>query len=130
MDRLFTILFDSMQRAKHVSDPEMMADLYNRIASSYVNAPSLRITWLESLSNFYVQRNRHAEAAMCILHIAAMICEYLNVVDPKPGRPNGCDAFCIISSNIVEEKSICETSFVVCIVLFLSFLNYNNKCLL
>lgn len=102
-----------MQRAKHVSDPEMMADLYNRIASGYINAPSLRITWLDSLSTFYIQRNRYAEAAMCNLHIAAMICEYLNVVDPKAGHPNGCTAFGEISSNILEEIAIRETSVVV-----------------
>ena len=102
-----------MKRSKHSSDPEMMADLYHRIANSYMNAPSLRITWLESLANFYSSNKRNAEAAMCFIHIAAMISEYLNIVDPHPNRPTGCTAFVTVSPNTLEESAIRETSLVV-----------------
>jgi len=90
----------------------MMADLYCRLANGYTNTPTLRITWLESLSNLHTQTKRFAEAAMCNLHIAAMISEYLNIVQPTPGLPNGCDSFVQVSPNILEESSIRDTSIV------------------
>lgn len=113
IDRLFTVLRDNMQIFKHSADPEMMADLYCRLANGYTNTPTLRITWLESLSNLHTQTKRFAEAAMCNLHIAAMISEYLNIVQPTPGLPNGCDSFVQVSPNILEESSIRDTSIVV-----------------
>ena len=118
-DRLFTVLRDNMQISKHASDPEMIADLYSRLANGYMNAPSLRITWLESLADFYTKQKRFAESAMCKLHIAAMISEYLNIVKPTPGRPNGCVSFMNISPNILEETGIRETSVVVRSLVFI-----------
>ena len=112
LERLFTVLEDNMKISSLSDDPEMMGDLYHRLANGYVNAPSLRITWLESLGSFHSRRGRFAESAMCNLHIAAMIAEYLNIVQPIPGRPNGCAAFMLVSPNILEETTIRDTSVI------------------
>jgi len=74
-----------------------------------MNAPSLRMTWLESLGRFHTSNGRHAEAAMCSLHNAAIIAEYLNALQSTSGVP-GCQAFVNITPNILEETSIRNTS--------------------
>lgn len=44
----------------------------------------------------------------CTLHCAALVAEYLNLVEPTPGLPAGCAAFQKLSSNILEESAISE----------------------
>lgn len=39
-----------------------------------------------------------------MIHIASLIAEYLNLVEPKTGIPQGCITFRSISQNVLEEK--------------------------
>ena len=60
------------------ADPETIHDLYFHIANGYSDTPQLRITWLDGLSKLHVKELNYPEAAMCELHKAALIAEYLN----------------------------------------------------
>jgi hypothetical protein len=112
--RLLAILEDSVKINQHSNDPEMLADLYHRIAASYRNAPDLRVTWLESLAAVH---SRHApgtssaaahwaEAAQCSIHIAALIAEYLISVEPVDGLPQGCAPFEVVCPSALEEQEM------------------------
>eukprot|EP01094_Clydonella_sp_ATCC50884_P017219 TRINITY_DN2957_c0_g1_i1.p1 TRINITY_DN2957_c0_g1~~TRINITY_DN2957_c0_g1_i1.p1 ORF type:complete len:1831 (-),score=674.61 TRINITY_DN2957_c0_g1_i1:292-5784(-) len=108
-ERLYSILRDFMQINLHEDDIEMKADLHLRIAAGYTNAPELRITWLENLCKLLRGLDRTAEAAMCLVHIAAMMAEYLHLEGQKhgvdPSAPSGCAAFIKVSPNVVEERA-------------------------
>jgi hypothetical protein len=39
------------------------------------------------------QLGQHAEAAECYVHAAALVAEYLNLVEVRLGMPSGCAAF-------------------------------------
>jgi len=106
--RLHTILRDSVKINQHSSDPEMMADLYFSIAKGYINAPDLRVAWLESLAKFNGKYKNYAEAAMCFIHISALVAEYLSRTEPSPVILKGCAAFDKISMNVLEEGSIAD----------------------
>ena len=43
------------------------------------------------------QRNNNAEAAHCCVHAAALIAEYLNMIEDKPYLPVGCVDFQVSS---------------------------------
>eukprot|EP01114_Cavostelium_apophysatum_P003911 TRINITY_DN1404_c0_g1_i1.p1 TRINITY_DN1404_c0_g1~~TRINITY_DN1404_c0_g1_i1.p1 ORF type:complete len:1840 (+),score=629.05 TRINITY_DN1404_c0_g1_i1:76-5595(+) len=109
-DRLYTILRDSIKINQYSNDPEMMADLYHRIAKGYTNAPDLRVAWLESLSEVHVTQKNWAEAAQCLVHIAALVAEYLNLFEPMQGLPQGSGAFQQVSRNAIEEASMGDLS--------------------
>jgi hypothetical protein len=40
-----------------------------------------------------LQLGQHAEAAECYVHAAALVAEYLNLVEVRQGMPSGCAAF-------------------------------------
>jgi hypothetical protein len=75
------------------------------------------VAWLESLGGFHANSKNWAEAAMCFVHIAALIAEYLNLLEPSPGLPQGASAFRQVSFNAVEESSLSDISPVL-LVLF------------
>eukprot|EP01096_Ripella_sp_DP13-Kostka_P011959 TRINITY_DN4916_c0_g1_i8.p1 TRINITY_DN4916_c0_g1~~TRINITY_DN4916_c0_g1_i8.p1 ORF type:complete len:1485 (+),score=781.21 TRINITY_DN4916_c0_g1_i8:1676-6130(+) len=110
IERLNTILCNSARASKFEGDNEMTIDLIHRIAKGYTNAPSLRVTWLENLADFHVQKKNYAEAAMCHIHIAAMVTQFLVDSGSKVrGVPQeGCKAFAIVSPNSLEELAISE----------------------
>ncbi len=51
---------------------------------------------------------------MCLIHIAALVAEYLSKTDDVPGLPKGCAAFERISRNVLEEGTIADMSSFVC----------------
>jgi len=118
--RLIVILEDSAQILSKQTDQETRADLYHRIAASYSNAPDLRVTWLEGLASHHKEKNSWAEAAQCHIHMAALIAEYLSIVEPDESLPMGCAAFekicpsCIdeanLSSSTLDDETACATS--------------------
>eukprot|EP00727_Mastigamoeba_balamuthi_P010915 m51a1_g6446 putative dock6 protein (2019) ;mRNA; r:397671-405125 len=110
LDRLTLVLSDSVKLNRYKDDPEMTADLYHRIARSYMGAPALRITWLDVLASRHMQNGFIAEAAMCFAHMCAFIAEYLQLLHKgaKPWIPAGCKMFVGISKNIVEEAFLEE----------------------
>lgn len=44
-----------------------------------------------------------AEAGIAVVHIAALIAEFLNLAEPSPGLPVGCAAFEHVSHSALEE---------------------------
>ncbi|KAG2462037.1 DOC10 protein, partial [Polypterus senegalus] len=75
--RIRTVLMATSQMKEHEKDPEMLADLQYSLANSYASTPELRRTWLESMAKVHVRNGDLSEAAMCYIHIAALIAEYL-----------------------------------------------------
>lgn len=94
------------QMKEHEKDPEMLVDLQYSLANSYASTPELRRTWLESMAKIHVRNGDLSEvredsalfglkmallcyltlifmfltfpqAAMCYIHISALIAESL-----------------------------------------------------
>lgn len=59
------------------ADPDLTADLYSKIAKSYVNSPDTRVQWLENLANHHQSRGDHLEAAVCLIHYASLVVQFL-----------------------------------------------------
>lgn len=68
------------------------------------------MAWLESLAEVHVANKNWAESAQCLIHIAGLVAEYLNLFEPAPGLPKGCGAFQQVSRNVVEEASLSDIS--------------------
>jgi hypothetical protein len=45
-----------------------------------------------------------------MIHIAALVAEYLSRTESLPGLPKGCAAFENVSKNVLEEGSIADLS--------------------
>uniref|UniRef100_H2ZTS2 Dedicator of cytokinesis 11 n=1 Tax=Latimeria chalumnae TaxID=7897 RepID=H2ZTS2_LATCH len=103
--RIRTVLMATAQMKEHEKDPEMLVDLQYSLAKSYANTPELRKTWLDSMAKVHVKNGDFSEAAMCYVHMAALVAEFLN---RKKSFPFGCSAFKKITANIGEEAAIKE----------------------
>eukprot|EP00026_Physarum_polycephalum_P000226 Phypoly_transcript_00226.p1 GENE.Phypoly_transcript_00226~~Phypoly_transcript_00226.p1 ORF type:complete len:1906 (-),score=310.18 Phypoly_transcript_00226:3-5720(-) len=107
VDKLLAIVSDSVKINKHKNDPEMVADLYHRIAEGHTTTPDMRVAWLQGLANFHLKQKNMAEAAQCTVHIAALVAESLSrdasVNVPKLGLPAGAVAFKQITPNVSDE---------------------------
>uniref|UniRef100_A0A673N6B5 Dedicator of cytokinesis protein 10-like n=1 Tax=Sinocyclocheilus rhinocerous TaxID=307959 RepID=A0A673N6B5_9TELE len=75
--RIRTVLMATSQMKEHEKDPEMLVDLQYSLANSYASTPELRCTWLESMAKIHVRNGDLSEAAMCYIHISALIAESL-----------------------------------------------------
>ncbi|KAG7268881.1 hypothetical protein CRUP_032988, partial [Coryphaenoides rupestris] len=75
--RIRTVLMATAQMKEHEKDPEMLVDLQFSLANSYASTPELRRTWLESMAKVHVRNGDLSEAAMCYIHISALIAESL-----------------------------------------------------
>lgn len=67
--------------------------LHFRIAKGYQNSPDLRLTWLQNMAGKHSERGNHAEAAHCLVHSAALVAEYLNMLEDCRYLPIGCVSF-------------------------------------
>lgn len=67
-----------------------------RIAKGYQNSPDLRLTWLQNMAGKHSERGNHAEAAHCLVHSAALVAEYLNMLEDCRYLPIGCVSFQVI----------------------------------
>ncbi|XP_055302716.1 dedicator of cytokinesis protein 9 isoform X2 [Sitodiplosis mosellana] len=103
--RVRTVLMATAQMQAHHMDPERLLELQQSLANSY-STPELRHTWLVTMARNHEQNGDLSEAAMCNLHIAALIAEYLKL--KGSGFVNwGAEAFGRISRNIpVDEKGL------------------------
>lgn len=119
---LHMILTDTVKMKEHQQDPEMLIDLmyrysshhyqvlhttvechksnlwyylkfFFRIAKGYQNSPDLRLTWLQNMAGKHCERGNHAEAAHCLVHSAALVAEYLNMLEDCRYLPIGCVTF-------------------------------------
>jgi len=75
--KIRTVLQSTSLMMKHQHDAEKMIQLQHKLADSYQDTPELRKTWLQSMANFHIKHKNYSEAAMCYLHIAALIAEHL-----------------------------------------------------
>ncbi|XP_076771052.1 dedicator of cytokinesis protein 10 isoform X10 [Arvicanthis niloticus] len=105
--RIRTVLMATAQMKEHEKDPEMLVDLQYSLANSYASTPELRRTWLESMAKIHARNGDLSEAAMCYIHIAALIAEYLK---RKGMFSMGWPAFLTITPNIKEEGAMKEDS--------------------
>lgn len=101
-----------MNEVEQDKDSAMRIDLMYRIAKGYQNSPALRITWLKSMAKEHIevtfqlnsiipfsifflelsrtiltQNDQKCEAAMCYIHAAALISEYMYMVEHSPHLP-------------------------------------------
>lgn len=100
--KIRTVLMATAQMKEHEHDPEMLVDLQYSLAKSYASTPELRKTWLDSMARIHVKNGDLSEvsakpgqgvgfgragltsstlsclqAAMCYIHVAALVAEYL-----------------------------------------------------
>uniref|UniRef100_A0AAR2JXA7 Dedicator of cytokinesis 9b n=1 Tax=Pygocentrus nattereri TaxID=42514 RepID=A0AAR2JXA7_PYGNA len=111
--RIRTVLMATEQMKEHEKDPEMLVDLQYSLAKSYTSTPELRKTWLDSMAKIHVKNGDLSEAAMCYVHVAALVAEYLKrkgeTRRPQEGMfRQGCSAFRVITPNIDEEAAMME----------------------
>ncbi|XP_023373753.1 dedicator of cytokinesis protein 6 isoform X5 [Otolemur garnettii] len=108
MFNLHMILTDTVKMKEHQEDPEMLVDLMYRIARGYQGSPDLRLTWLQNMAGKHAELGNHAEAAQCMVHAAALVAEYLALLEDRRHLPVGCVSFQNISSNVLEESAISD----------------------
>ncbi|XP_078417461.1 dedicator of cytokinesis protein 7 isoform X10 [Cetorhinus maximus] len=105
---LHMILSDTVKMKEHQEDPEMLIDLMYRIAKGYQTSPDLRLTWLQNMAGKHSERNNRAEAAQCLVHSAALVAEYLSMLEDRKYLPVGCVTFQNISFNVLEESAVSD----------------------
>ncbi|XP_039210727.1 dedicator of cytokinesis protein 11 isoform X1 [Crotalus tigris] len=103
--RIRTVLMATAQMKEHEKDPEMLVDLHFSLAKSYASTPELRKTWLDSMAKIHIKNGDFSEAAMCYVHVAALVAEFLH---RKKLFPTGCSSFRKITPNIDEEGAMKE----------------------
>ena len=54
------------------------------------------------------QLNNLTEAAMCFVHAAGLVAEYLSMLEDKRYLPIGCVSFEKISPNVLEESAVSD----------------------
>ncbi|KAB0406725.1 hypothetical protein E2I00_001547, partial [Balaenoptera physalus] len=105
---LNSILYDTVKMREFQEDPEMLMDLMYRIAKSYQTSPDLRLTWLQNMAEKHTKRKCYTEAAMCLVHAAALVAEYLSMLEDHSYLPVGSVSFQNISSNVLEESAVSD----------------------
>ncbi|KAL1260136.1 hypothetical protein QQF64_007963, partial [Cirrhinus molitorella] len=114
--RIRTVLMATSQMKEHEKDPEMLVDLQYSLANSYASTPELRRTWLESMAKIHVRNGDLSEAAMCYIHISALIAESLRrrgYWKSEKGRISSVskEGACVINSSPLLTPQDGETSF-------------------
>lgn len=65
----------------------------NRIAKGYQTSPDLRLTWLQNMAEKHTKKKCYTEAAMCLVHAAALVAEYLSMLEDHKYLPVGSISF-------------------------------------
>ncbi|NXD26640.1 DOCK8 protein, partial [Spelaeornis formosus] len=105
---LNSILSDTVKMRGFQEDPEMLMDLMYRIAKGYQTSPDLRLTWLQNMAEKHTKRKCYTEAAMCLVHAAALVAEYLSMLEDRSYLPVGSVSFQNISPNVLEESAVSD----------------------
>ncbi|XP_077456006.1 dedicator of cytokinesis protein 8 isoform X1 [Stigmatopora argus] len=105
---LNSILSDTVKMREFQEDPEMLMDLMYRIAKGYQTSPDLRLTWLQNMAEKHSKRKCYTESAMCLVHAAALVAEYLSMLEDHKYLPIGSVTFQSISSNVLEESAVSD----------------------
>jgi len=95
----------------------MLQEMTCRIAHGYKTAPDLRLTTLENLARQHQHESQNAEAAMCLIHSAALVAEYLFFKESGYGGPRGSQAFAKCTINCQEETIWTADVGLVCLML-------------
>lgn len=64
-----------------------------RIAKGYQTSPDLRLTWLQNMAEKHNNRKCYTESAMCLVHAAALVAEYLSMLEDHKYLPIGSVTF-------------------------------------
>ncbi|XP_071453557.1 dedicator of cytokinesis protein 9 [Hetaerina americana] len=100
--RVRTVLATMTRMREHgAHDPEMLTDMQHSLASSYASMPQLRHAWLHSMAVSHQKNDNFSEGAMCQLHVAALIAQFLKQQNLLSW---GAESFALISSNIVVDE--------------------------
>ncbi|KAF7669881.1 hypothetical protein LDENG_00100590 [Lucifuga dentata] len=105
---LNSILSDTVKMREFQEDPEMLMDLMYRIAKGYQTSPDLRLTWLQNMAEKHNNRKCYTESAMCLVHAAALVAEYLSMLEDHKYLPIGSVTFQNISPNVLEESAVSD----------------------
>ncbi|XP_057299405.1 dedicator of cytokinesis protein 7-like isoform X1 [Hydractinia symbiolongicarpus] len=105
---LHMILTDTVKMKEYEEDKEMYIDLQYRIAKGYQSSPDLRLTWLQNMAKDHTKYHNYTEAGMCLIHSAALVSEYLAMLEDKSYLPVGCVNFEMISTNAIEESAVSD----------------------
>uniref|UniRef100_A0A671L6F9 Dedicator of cytokinesis 8 n=1 Tax=Sinocyclocheilus anshuiensis TaxID=1608454 RepID=A0A671L6F9_9TELE len=105
---LNSILSDTVKMKEFQKDPEMLMDLMYRIAKGYQTSPDLRLTWLQNMAEKHNSRKCFTESAMCLVHAAALVAEYLSMLEDHKYLPVGSVTFQSISPNVLEESAVSD----------------------
>ncbi|EFA75991.1 DOCK family protein [Heterostelium album PN500] len=103
--RMHTFVIDNIKINNHKDDPEMVADLYHRIAENNKSNADTRLIWLQGLANFNRSQENYSEAAQCYLHMAALVAEYLALIGSPVPTISGSQAFTTFNRNSLEESN-------------------------
>ena len=76
--------------------------------TGYQNSPDLRLTWLETMAAKHDSQQHYAEAAMCKIHCAALVSEYLHMLEDRQYMPTGAVTFSRLTPNAVEESAVSD----------------------
>ncbi|TRY92073.1 hypothetical protein DNTS_029041 [Danionella cerebrum] len=114
--RIRTVLMATSQMKEHEKDPEMLVDLQYSLANSYASTPELRRTWLESMAKIHARNGDLSEAAMCYIHISALIAESLRrrgywKSEKAPISTMSKEGACVVNSSPLLTPQDGETSF-------------------
>ncbi|MEQ2184599.1 Dedicator of cytokinesis protein 8, partial [Goodea atripinnis] len=105
---LNSILSDTVKMREFQEDPEMLMDLMYRIAKGYQTSPDLRLTWLQNMAEKHNNRKCYTESSMCLIHAAALVAEYLSMLEDHKYLPVGSVTFQNISPNVLEESAVSD----------------------
>lgn len=70
-----------------------------RIAKGYQTSPDLRLTWLQNMAEKHNNRKCYTESAMCLVHAAALVAEYLSMLEDHKYLPVGSVTFQVDNTN-------------------------------
>lgn len=59
------------------------------LVQGYQTSPDLRLTWLENMATKHKSQGHPAEAGMCLVHSAALVSEYLHMLEDRRYMPEG-----------------------------------------
>ncbi|KAM7416050.1 hypothetical protein PAMA_018225 [Pampus argenteus] len=108
LKNLNSILSDTVKMREFQEDPEMLMDLMYRIAKGYQTSPDLRLTWLQNMAEKHNNKKCYTESAMCLVHAAALVAEYLSMLEDHKYLPVGSVTFQNISPNVLEESAVSD----------------------
>lgn len=72
---------------------DMLSFSVIRIAKGYQTSPDLRLTWLQNMAEKHAKKKFYTEAAMCLVHAAALVAEYLCMLEDHSYLPVGSVSF-------------------------------------